>query len=157
MFKECRHIKSNGHKCGSPAMRGTNFCFYHSRSTRLSPRRQPSSAEPFQLPPLDDPAGVYNALIEVAQAVAASRISLKRARAIIDSLKLAQKILNEQADLDSPAFGMAEDGARLAPELRICTDEDDCSRCEFASTCTNPRRHNIDRLLLHDRQSSANC
>lgn len=29
MFKVCHHIKSNGIRCGSPAVSGMNFCFHH--------------------------------------------------------------------------------------------------------------------------------
>jgi len=53
---QCRHTKTNGLRCGSPAMRNHSFCYYHS-SLRTHQRRA-SSAEareqPIQLPPLED-------------------------------------------------------------------------------------------------------
>ena len=29
MTRHCEHVKANGHFCGSPAMRGRNYCFFH--------------------------------------------------------------------------------------------------------------------------------
>ncbi len=31
MVLECRHIKLSGGKCGSPALRGKPYCYFHSR------------------------------------------------------------------------------------------------------------------------------
>ena len=31
MTPECRHIKTSGGKCGSPALRGQPYCYFHSR------------------------------------------------------------------------------------------------------------------------------
>ena len=40
MTRHCEHVKANGHFCGSPAMRGRNYCFFHiidiGRRLRLS-------------------------------------------------------------------------------------------------------------------------
>ena len=38
MFKECRFIKANGLKCQSPALRGSPFCYFHSRTRVVVPR-----------------------------------------------------------------------------------------------------------------------
>ena len=37
----CRHVHTNGNRCGSPALRAQNFCYYHDR-TRL-----PSGINPY--------------------------------------------------------------------------------------------------------------
>ena len=33
----CEHIKDNGRRCGTPAIRGRHFCYYHSRAHTPSP------------------------------------------------------------------------------------------------------------------------
>ena len=38
MFRECRHIKSDGKKCHSPAQRGSAYCYFHARSRRRQQR-----------------------------------------------------------------------------------------------------------------------
>jgi hypothetical protein len=38
MFRECRHIKTDGKKCHSPAKRGSAFCYFHARSRRREQR-----------------------------------------------------------------------------------------------------------------------
>ena len=35
MYLECRHIKSNGSKCHSPAMKDKPYCYYHLRLHRI--------------------------------------------------------------------------------------------------------------------------
>jgi hypothetical protein len=36
MNKDCRHIKTNGHKCGSTAVREEHYCYYHPRRLRAA-------------------------------------------------------------------------------------------------------------------------
>ena len=52
-YPECRFIKSNGLKCQSPAMRGSQFCYFHGR-TRIYVQR-PRSREPLRLPSASGP------------------------------------------------------------------------------------------------------
>ena len=37
----CRHIHTSGSRCGSPALRGESFCYYHHTTRR--PARRPQS------------------------------------------------------------------------------------------------------------------
>ena len=50
MYEECCFIKSNGLKCQSPAMRGSQFRYFHGRTRIYVPR--PRSSEPLQVPTL---------------------------------------------------------------------------------------------------------
>ncbi len=43
MISICTHIKSDGIRCGSPAMRGHSRCYFHLKQHyRDKPRRQPT-------------------------------------------------------------------------------------------------------------------
>ena len=43
---QCRHIKMDGLRCASPAMRGKRHCYYHHQLHLLQPRRRASAARP---------------------------------------------------------------------------------------------------------------
>ena len=89
--KECRHIKANGLKCHSPALRGFPYCYFHSRSRYLAPARKPSADQPLELPRLESYADVGSALNQILQALASSRISTKRAGLLLYNLQLASQ------------------------------------------------------------------
>jgi hypothetical protein len=41
MFQECRHVKTNGLKCKSPALRGMPYCYFHARLHRAAKGPKP--------------------------------------------------------------------------------------------------------------------
>src|SRR5579864_3689752 len=88
---QCRHTKTDGIRCGSPAMRSHSFCYYHNR-LRADMKRH-SSAEarelPLQLPPLEDAHSIQLALMEVGHAVLTDRISDKKAGLLLYMLQTA--------------------------------------------------------------------
>jgi len=52
----CTHIKTNGTQCGSPALRGRRFCFFHKnwQGQRIQLNAQPVSPLSFTMPVLED-------------------------------------------------------------------------------------------------------
>ena len=92
-YKTCTHIHDNGHYCQSAAVSGRNFCVYHLRHRGLGMRMAQSRArcEQFnlRLPPLENMHAVQSALSQVAEALAADMIELKRARALLAALHQA--------------------------------------------------------------------
>ena len=52
---QCQHIKANGVRCGSPALRGKPRCYFHSRP----PKPKPKLVVP-QVPDPDNPLAVLN-------------------------------------------------------------------------------------------------
>src|SRR5216684_1608064 len=91
---QCRHIKQNGVCCGSPALRGHDFCYYH--QNRREERRRQFAAKPyalgraaFDLPTLEDINAVQVALEETIRAVLEDRIELKRAALALWGLQVA--------------------------------------------------------------------
>jgi hypothetical protein len=55
----CRHIRTTGHRCGSPALRNEDFCYFHHTTRRPapSPKFIPPDAA-FDLPRFEDRASI---------------------------------------------------------------------------------------------------
>jgi hypothetical protein len=87
MTPECRHVKTSGGKCGSPALRGQPYCYFHSRLKQRAVN-QPSFL-PDQLANLEDRSAIQHAISEVAVALADHRIDTKRAGILLYALQIA--------------------------------------------------------------------
>jgi len=55
-ISRCTHIKTNSTQCGSPALRGRRFCFFHKnwQGQRIVLNVQPASPLSFTMPVLED-------------------------------------------------------------------------------------------------------
>jgi hypothetical protein len=97
MYNECRHIFTGGNKCGSPALKGDNFCYYHTNTRK---RRKPGSESynaiaredyPLNLPVLDDPEAIQLAISDVVIALAAGVLDQRRAHSLLYGLQIASQ------------------------------------------------------------------
>jgi hypothetical protein len=96
----CEHIKDNGVRCGTPAIRGRHFCYYHSRAHRphaivgeynyCAPI--PESREALQI-----------AVAHVLQALSNGKLERKVANSMFYGLHLATKILRMPETAAKPA------------------------------------------------------
>ena len=118
-YSVCRHVKTNGRRCQSPALAGGALCYFHRNLHRS--HRQPPSAESllstwqeetlqnFRLggddpltvaraypkqnelnfPPLEDAESVQLATSMLFQAISTGQIHFARARLLLASLKIA--------------------------------------------------------------------
>lgn len=88
----CHHIKSNGVRCGSPALREEIYCYFH-RIWRRQPDCIPHRPDPngalFDLPLLEDANGIQLAIQQVLQAVLANKMDLRRASTLLYGLQTA--------------------------------------------------------------------
>ena len=113
----CRHTKTNGRRCGSPAIGRGRLCYFHQRLRRahLPPPQSEALTSYWQesqlvgpegedflninrvyprqnkirFPPLEDPESVQLATSMLFQAIATGQIHFKRARLLIYTLKIA--------------------------------------------------------------------
>jgi hypothetical protein len=85
--KICTHIKVTGHSCGSPALSGEKFCYFHQRMIRGVRTPPQSRIHPMAL--IEDPEGIQVALIETVNAIVRNTIDLKRAALILRALSIA--------------------------------------------------------------------
>jgi hypothetical protein len=74
----CTHIKVNGVRCGSPALRGEHFCYFHQRMIRGVSTPPQSRLHPMAF--LEDGASIQASLMEVINALVRNTIDLRRAQ-----------------------------------------------------------------------------
>jgi len=76
----CEHVKSNGVRCGSPALRGRRFCYFHYNliGSRVN-----------VFPLLEDGNAIQLELGEIIRGLVDERIDTKRAALILYALQIA--------------------------------------------------------------------
>jgi hypothetical protein len=87
--RTCTHIKVNGVRCGSPALRNEVFCYFHQRLIRGV--RTPAKSRIHPIAMLEDPQAIQASLMEVINALVRNHIEVNRARLIIRALFIAAK------------------------------------------------------------------
>jgi hypothetical protein len=87
----CRHTKTNGRLCNSPALTGSAFCHFHQKLRRT--RRTTLSAGPGLstnvLHPLHNAQSIQQAIAMVVTGIAANRIHPKTAGKMLYALQMA--------------------------------------------------------------------
>ncbi len=135
MYLACRHIKPNGVRCKSPALRGGAFCYFHARihdTTRLS------VMDDVKIPLIEDSASVQLAIQQIFDALLSSRIDSKRAGQLLYGLQIAVQTVPRKwvpALQSVESVTRTKDGNDLAPELRVCLGGEDCTQCPYRDTC----------------------
>src|SRR5579859_6600512 len=87
--RSCIHIKVSGIRCGSPSLRGEQFCYFHQRMHRGV--RTPPQARLHPVAMIEDEESIQAALMEVINALMRNTIDLKRANLILRALHIAVK------------------------------------------------------------------
>jgi hypothetical protein len=85
----CTHIKVTGVRCGSPALKGEQFCYFHQNAIRSVRRPRQSRLHPIAM--IEDEESIQYALMEVINALMKNTIDLKRATLILRALHIAVK------------------------------------------------------------------
>jgi hypothetical protein len=99
----CDHVFSTGRCCGSPALRDSNFCYWHhsARARRASrpapPLEQPANSN-LLMPLVEDADSLMVALQEVMHAIASNRIDRARAGLLLYGIQTSAMILPRLAD-----------------------------------------------------------
>jgi len=88
-YPTCHHLHPAGKRCGSPALRGEQFCFYH-HPTRRPPTHTSPSRTTFGLPPITNAKTLQIALSEVILRLADNTIDTKRAGLLLLTLQMAK-------------------------------------------------------------------
>jgi hypothetical protein len=112
----CRHIFADGRRCGSPALRAQNFCYYHyaHRTPTLAHTRNRSSRnggfDLRRLDGLDNPTSIQLALSEVLGQIATNEIDTKRAGLLLYGLQIAgNNIRRSRPEQDPIAEAIVEE------------------------------------------------
>lgn len=140
MFAACRHIKSDGIRCQSPAMRQSDFCYFHVKlhtSARGAERRK------LKFSAIEDTAGVSIAVSQTLNALIGKRIDAKQAWLALYGIQIMARKIDHHRD--SPRDTVrdtirSQKGDELAPKL--CVKEqgwgksyEDCSECAHRENC----------------------
>jgi hypothetical protein len=83
---QCQHIKTNGVRCGSPALRGGSFCYFHERSGRLFGAEVPGVLLPLSV---EDEDAIQISLMKIIQEIFLGNIELRRAALILRALQIS--------------------------------------------------------------------
>ena len=125
--KSCTHIKVSGVRCGSPALRGEQFCYFHQRMLRTV--RYPASRIRHAAL-LEDEESIQVALMETINALLLGTIEIKRAELILRALNTAVRnarrvnfglhsddMVREIPDYPTPPLEQVDE--QYAKELRL--------------------------------------
>lgn len=87
----CQHRMDNVTSCGSPAMRGQRYCYYHQRKHKRGARKEEERARQtwFESVPLNNATSVQRALREVMKRILCGQIDYKKAGQILYKLQTA--------------------------------------------------------------------
>ena len=107
---QCRHIFTDGHRCGSICLRGEEFCYYHhtTRKPAQNPRARRSRRSTFDLPVTDpnDRTGLQSTIVEVLRRIDANDIDSPLAPA-------SSSTASKSASLNLPKPQPAQRGRRI--------------------------------------------
>jgi hypothetical protein len=94
----CDHVFSTGRCCGSPALRDSNFCYWHHtararRASRPAPPSAPPTNSNILMPLVEDADSLMVSLQEVLHAIAENRIDRARAGLLLYGIQTSAMIL----------------------------------------------------------------
>jgi len=121
----CQHIKTDGVRCGSPAVRTKDFCYNH---IILHEPRLPLGVPGYQLPPLECQADIQLAMRDAVQSYLDKRLTDTQARTVIYAISVvapyACRNHSPRADLvatELPAYAVNVDamGAPFKPSVGL--------------------------------------
>ncbi len=86
---QCRHLFTDGHQCGSCALRGEKLCFYHTTARRPTPHRSEDGLVKLSFPEPEDLHAVQRALGEVLRLLGERELDARDAGPILRTLAIA--------------------------------------------------------------------
>ena len=89
--KTCRHLFTDGHRCGSPALTEEPFCYYHhtTRKPITNPKSRRSRQSTFTLPRCEDRSSIQHSIGEIIHHLTQNTLDTKRAGLLLYALQTA--------------------------------------------------------------------
>ena len=106
---QCRHVFTDGRRCGSPALRTQNFCYFHHTSRapiQDAPTRKRRQST-FQLPnpaDLSERSGIQHTIGLILRRIATNEVDPRRAGLLLYGLQIASLNLGKS----KPPTGSAD-------------------------------------------------
>jgi hypothetical protein len=91
--RRCTHIKAAGQRCGSPALRGEFFCYFHTRVIKGVQQRVDMQLHSMAL--LEDCESIQLSIMHVVDGLIKGTLELPRARLILQALRIAARNAKE--------------------------------------------------------------
>jgi hypothetical protein len=125
---QCRHIFTDGHRCGSACLHHEEFCYYHHTARRpvANPKTRRSRRSTFHLPLPEDRSAIQASIGEVLQRIASNDIDPRRAGLLLYGLQIASLNLPKPEREAAPAPETVEE-ITTDPELGILAPRTDIS------------------------------
>jgi hypothetical protein len=87
--RNCTHIKVTGQRCGSPALRGEFFCYFHTRVIKGVQQRVDMRLDSIAL--LEDCESIQLSIMHVVDGLVKGTMETPRARLILEALRIAAR------------------------------------------------------------------
>jgi hypothetical protein len=111
---QCRHIFTDGRRCGSPALRGPegpeSFCYFHHNTRRPiqdAPARKRRRSR-FTLPNPEDRSAIQHSIGEVLRRIASNEIDPRRGGILLYGLQIASLNLPKSTPREETAEPVSE-------------------------------------------------
>jgi hypothetical protein len=106
-IRRCRHVKTNGTQCGSPALKAEELCYYHQQNqpqeVELYLDGERHSEGSMVLPVFEDAHSIQTVIRQVVQLMLSRRIDRKDAGVLLYALQIASGNLKTmQAEKATP-------------------------------------------------------
>jgi len=161
MYEECRHIKTSGTKCESPALKGKAYCYFHFRAHqqrhRVVDRYAAFMAHKFESPLLEDRGAIQLAISEVVGAMAQNYMNHKRGGKILWGLQLALSGVKYPNEIHAPEpvrelFQNAE-GEDIGTEMHVYEEGEEFPEDEQEKAVTAQKVVTVGKEDDHARAS----
>jgi hypothetical protein len=150
-IRRCRHVKTNGTQCGSPALKSKELCYYHEQN-------QPREVELYLdgerytdglivLPVFEDAHSIQTVIRQVVQLMLSRRIDRKDAGVLLYALQIAScNLKTMQAEKAKPTQVVMEPDKAAETPLGMTPwsatgkghDPDDAAQAEAEHWLANP-------------------
>jgi hypothetical protein len=123
--KACTHIQVTGIRCGSPPLRGEQFCYFHQRMVRGV--ATPPNARLHPIAQIESEEAIQSSLMEVINALARNSVDLKRAELLLRALHIAVRnarrvrfnLGGKEMVREVPNYPAPPNTVKPAPELPV--------------------------------------
>lgn len=144
-MRTCSHIKSNGSKCGSPALKYHTHCYFHYQWLNRRMNRYHYDLDEgwttMTLPPLESKASILFAISEIQSSLLTGSIDAKVAKTLFYGIQLAIQLKATEEDIaakDTPSTCLELDEELIKARFRHHRPPQPvCDTCERATACSS--------------------
>jgi hypothetical protein len=131
-MRHCEYIKPNGEFCGTPALRGRDYCHWHlifiARRLRMEKQEATADRTPLELPPFEDANSIQLSIMMVVDAILHDRIGPKKSGQVLYALQLASTNLKQgvcfQPGKKAAGGKQTADEQQEPEEVTLCSSYD---------------------------------